>query len=127
MIELPEFVTDAVIERTHARAVRIQDGMREGAGWARRWVIEGMNRARARDPKMLAFLERAATHLQKKNDEQKSRFAQEGFATTEFAEYGTWRAAYLKAAEQGERDEGVMYRVFGSVYGAAAEALARGG
>lgn len=126
MIELPEFVTGQVVERTYQRALTLQDLGRRGDARARRWLVEGMNRAKARDPRMAAFLEYGAEHLRKLNDAQVSRFEQEGFRKTEYTEFGAWREAYLKMTDHAQ-DESIMYRVFGWVYAAVAEALVRGG
>lgn len=127
MIELPEFMSGAVVERTYRRMRELQDRAREpfwnGGMRARAFRDRGMRMARARDPRMLLFLEKGAEYLRARNDEQASRFAQEGYARTDFGEYALWREAFLKATEPQQHDD-VMYGLYGWVYAAVAEALA---
>ncbi len=123
-IELPEFVTGKVIERTYHRAMKLQDkGARDH--YAGRMLLAGMNRARARDPLLLLFLEKGADHLQKVNDSQQDRFDEGGHRRQDFSEFATWREAYQRASEP-QAHEDVMYRVYGWVYAAVHEALASG-
>lgn len=121
-IELPEFMTGHVIERTYRRAMALQN-LGERDHYARRMLEQGRRRAVARDPRLLLFLEKGADYLQHRNDEQKSRFAQQGFAANcEFTELGTWREALKLAVEPREHAD-VSFGVFRWVYAAVAEAL----
>lgn len=125
MIELPEFVTSDLIERTYARAIQLRD-LGERNPSARSLLSRGMNMARQRYPKMLLFLEKGAEHLQQKNQDQQARLqANEtglSFGRTEFSEFATWRTAYEKAVDP-EADERTLYRTWGWIYAAVAEAL----
>ena len=121
MIELPEFMSGRVVERTYARANSLQT-LGERDAYARRFLEQGLRRARARDPRLLLFLEKGAAYLQARNDEQVSRFAQEGYAKSEFTEFSQWREAFLKASEPGERQD-TSFRVFQWIYAAVAEAI----
>lgn len=129
MIELPDFVTPELIERTYRRAMAIQDaghGRSTSSWWtkhrARNLRHVGVKMAMARDPKLLLFLEKAAEHLRRMNDAQKSRITQEGFARCDFSEYELFRTAYEKALEP-KRDELALAATWGWVYAASAEAL----
>lgn len=127
MIELPDFVSGTLIERTYHRALYWQDRARgqKDTFAAKRWLTIGMNRARSRDPRMLLFLEKGAEHLRKLNDAQQERFTynERGtFQKQDFTEYASWREAFLKARDP-QHDEETMYRVFGWIYAAVAEAL----
>lgn len=123
MIELPEFMNGRLIERTYARAMALQN-MGDRDAYARRLMEQGLRRARGRDPRTLLFLEKGADYLQHRNDEQKSRFAQEGHEgkNYEFTEFGTWREAYLLMSEPKAHAD-VKMEVFRWVYAAVAEAL----
>lgn len=120
MIELPDFVTEALVERTYRRVQEIR-ALGENHRNARALLVRGMNAARAKSPKMLLFLEKGAEILRRKNDEQQSRFAQEGYCRTDYSEFATWRESYMLCVEP--RDD-VKYAVFGWIYAAVAEALA---
>lgn len=129
MIELPDFVTPELIERTYRRAMAIQDAghVRSTSSWwskhrARHLRHVGVKMAMARDPKLLLFLEKAAEHLRRMNDEQKSRIEQQGFAKTDFSEYALFRTAYEKALEP-KRDEAALASIWGWIYASACEAL----
>lgn len=125
MIELPESVTPALIERTYARAIQLRD-LGERNPHAKSLLTRGMNMARKRYPKMLLFLEKGAEHLQRQNQAQQARLqANETglrFGKTEFSEFSTWRTAYEKAVDP-EADERTLYRTWGWIYAAVAEAL----
>lgn len=120
MIELPDFVTPALIERTYARAIALRD-MGERNPRARAALEKGMNMARARYPKMLLFLEKGAEHLQQQNQRQQDRI-RGTYAPTEFNEFATWRTAYEKALDP-DADERALFRTWGWIYAAVAEAL----
>lgn len=126
MIELPDFVTPELAERVYVRAKYHQDHGREGF-WnggprARKLRAIGEKMALARDPKLLLLLEKSAEHLRRMNDEQASRITQQGFAKTEFTEYGQFRLAYEKVLDP-RRDETAMMGLFGWLFAACAEAL----
>lgn len=126
-IELPDFMTARLVEKTYGRAMQLRDASQKGwfrldAIKARRAKEIGVRMALDRHPKLLLFLEKAAEHLRTVNDEQASRITQEGFAKTDFSEYAVFREAYLKAVEPG-RDEHTLHKVYCWVYAAAAEAL----
>ena len=130
-IELPEFMGASVIERTYRRAVELQDHSREpwwnGGHHARRMREVGVRMAVARDPRMMLFLDKAAEYLRARSDEQKSRIAQLGYSEKhdEYSEAALFRTAYQKADEP-RRDETALFDTWGWVYGAVAEALAKG-
>jgi len=119
-IELPDFVTPALIERTYGRAAKLQD--HRDSPYSRSMLVKGMNMARSQHAVMAKFLEKGADHLQKINDSQRDRFEEHGLVRTDFSEYAAWREAYLRMTEP-NRHEDVMYRVFGWIYAAVAEAL----
>jgi len=126
VIELPDFMTPALVERTHARAMVLKELGKKNNARANALLRCGMNMARARHPRMLLFLEKAADHLQQKNQEQQARFryAEDGreYKAAEFSEAATWRTAYEKALEPG-MDERTLFRTWGWIYAAVAEAL----
>lgn len=125
MIEMPDFLSNAQVERAHGRARELQRAsMINGSYRARELCMKGMRMAADRNPRMLKFMEYAADYLHKRNDEQVIRFKQEGLdpAKAEFAEFAVWREAYLRAAEPQGRED-VSLRVYGWYYGAVAEAL----
>lgn len=126
MIELPDFVTPGLIERTHARAMTLKELGKKNNPRANALLRCGMNMARARHPKMLLFLEKAANHLQQKNQEQQARFRyaedEREYRASEFSEAATWRTAYEKTLDPGT-DERTLFRTWGWIYAAAAEAL----
>lgn len=127
MIELPEFMTASVIERTYSRMIQLQNKGREpfwnGGTRARHLRKVGVRLAMARDPKMLLFLEKMAEYLRARNDEQLSRVEQLGYArVSEYQEFSTVRTAYEKATEP-NRDEEALHAIWGWVYAATAEAL----
>ncbi len=125
MIELPEFMSGKVIERTYRRMIELQDAWRQRRSpRAEALRIRGVNMALARDPRFMLFLEKGAEYLRARNDEQKSRFAQLGHAqATEFNEFSQWRTAYEKALEP-NRDPEALHAIWGWPYAAVAEALA---
>ena len=120
MIELPEFMTANIVERTYGRVKALRNLGRSHLR-AQRYLTQGRNRVRARDPKLLLFLERGADVLQAKNDAQKDRFEEQGFRRQDFAEYAQWREAYIKASEP--RRDDVQLEVYAWIYAAVAEAL----
>lgn len=127
MIELPEFMTGRLIERTYGRARELREESEIGLNDrkrqnARAHFVRGMNMARQRSPRMLLFLEKGADYLQHRNDEQQSRISQEGFAKSDFTEFATWRAAYQKVCEPGEFED-AKYRIYGWLFAAVSEAL----
>lgn len=123
MIELPSFVDGRTIERIYGRAVALQNAhqfRRERRAHDLR--IRGMNMARDRHPRMLLLLEKGADYLQARNDEQKSRITQEGYASSDFSEYSSWRLAYEKCLDP-KQDEAFMFGTLGWVFAAVAEYL----
>jgi hypothetical protein len=118
-IELPEWVTDKVIERTYRRVQELR-AKGEDHRATRSLLVRGMNAARAQSPVLLLFLDKGAEVLRRFNDEQQSRFDQEGYRRVDYSEFSAWREAYLLCVEP--RDD-VKYRVFGFIYAAAAEAV----
>lgn len=121
MIEIEEFLTPKLFERAYSEMLRLQDEYNKGTPVQRDRAhsarMRGARAARARAPRLMLFLEKAADHLQKQNDAQKSRFAQEGFEgrRLEFSEYGQMRLAYEKALDP-DAHEGVLFSTFGWVY-----------
>ncbi len=127
MIEINDFITPKLIERTYGRAIQLGDLYNKGTpsqrANAERLRLAGMRMARARAPTMLLFLEKGSDYLQKINDAQKSRFAQEGHdRVSEYSEYSQWKTAYLKAMEP-QNHEDMMYKTLGWVYASVFEAL----
>lgn len=122
MIDLAPNVTTTDVERAYAFARQLHAKGRSNPE-VRRWLVEGMNRARVRDPRLLVFLDKGANHLQKLNDEQKSRFEQEGHRTQEFSEFAMWREAYIKVMEP-RRDEEVLAAVYGWIFAGISRVLA---
>lgn len=127
MIELPDFVTGPIVERTYARMIYLQDRAREpwwnGGRRARQLREVGVRMALARDARLLLFLEKSAEYLRARNDEQLSRIAQLGYAKApEFSEFALFRTAYEKAVEP-RRDEAALHATWGWVYAACAESL----
>jgi hypothetical protein len=125
VIELPDFVTPKLIERTYKRSLELR-ALGERHSKARPLLVKGMNMARARHPRMLAFLEKGAEHLQSQNQAQQARFRHNEsgveYKPSEFSEYATWRTAYEKVLEPGA-DERTLFRIWGWIYAAVAEAL----
>lgn len=123
-IELPEFVTERTVERAYVRAKTMQQQFiaRRGRDYCEAWAARGVRAAKARDGKLLRFLEYAVEVLKKLSDEQQSRLTQAGFVRQDYTEFSTWKGAYSKADELG-RDESCDPGVFRWVYGAAAEAV----
>lgn len=121
-IEIPEWLNGRLFERVYERAKYLRD--RERSNYSRRMVEQGLRRAKDQDPRMLKLLDHGANYLQHRNDEQKSRFAQEGFSTrnTEFSEFSSWREAFILASEPRSRED-TKYGVHQWIYAAAAEAL----
>ncbi|NBO09492.1 MAG: hypothetical protein EBV30_09155 [Actinobacteria bacterium] len=82
----------------------------------------------SRDAKMLKILEQGANWLSKLNDEQKSRFKQEGhdaFAerSGEFVEYQLWRNAYKLMDDQDEQYRYRQFDLYKFVYTAVADTI----
>lgn len=123
-IELPDFVNERTVERAYARAKQMQDSYMAGRGkaYAASWAERGVRAAKARDGKLLRFMEYAVEVLHKLNDGQQSRLTQSGFARQDYTEFSTWKGAMSKADELG-RDASCDPAVFRWVYGAAAEAV----
>lgn len=125
MIELPEFMTAARIERAHARSSEIRESYYTGTQRQRELAASlrsrGIAAARDRHPRMLMFLEKAVEHMRQLNDQQQIRLKQEGFAPAKFLEFGTWEAAYLKSDQLG-KDDSIEYGVFAWVYASIFEA-----
>jgi hypothetical protein len=140
-IELPEFMTANVVERTYRRMIELQDagGTAYGRKGAIRQATSFWDRKRAqhlraigtrmavqRDPKMLLFLERASVYLQARSDEQLLRVEHLGFARiNEYQEAALFRTALEKADSPGT-DREALHAVWGWVYAAVAEALGMG-
>jgi hypothetical protein len=127
MIELPEFMTATVIERTYRRMVELQDKAKSpfwaGGLRARGLRDKGVRMAMARHPQMLLFLERSAEYLKKRNDEQMSHFEQLGYRRpSEYSECALFRTAYEKMDDP-KKDEAFLHATLGWVYAAVAEAL----
>ena len=124
MIELPDFVTERTVERAYARARDMQALYQKGRNrdFYSAWANRGVRAARARNPKLLRFLEYSVEVLHKLNEVNQSRLEQEGFAKSDFTEFSTWKAAYYKADELA-RDESCDPGVFRWIYGASAEAV----
>lgn len=125
-IELPDFMSPRLVERTYGRAMELQrqckNAFWKGGYAARKWRERGLRMAIDRNPRLLLFLEKAAEHLRVCNDEQASRVTDAGFTKTDFSEYALFREAYIKATEP-SRDESAMHQIFCWIYAAAAEAL----
>lgn len=123
-IELPEFMNGRLVERTYRRMIELQDAWRGRRDQRAHWLrVKGVNMAKARDGRMLLFLEKGAEYLRAKNEEQISMISQLGYAKhTEFNEYAQWRGAYEKAVEP-LHDEAALHGIFGWVFAAVAEAL----
>jgi hypothetical protein len=124
MIELPDFLTPQRVEAIYGRALRLAKLGHQHQG-ARRLLDNGLRRARARDARLLLVLEKGADYLQSRNDEQRSRFEQEGYARQEFGEYALWREAYQKVLDPKASDM-VMTSVYGWILAAIGEFLDRG-
>lgn len=127
-VELPDFVSDARVEWTHKRAAHMQAAHSGGAGrrYSEAWRQRGVRLARARDAKVLKFLELSAERLWKLQAPQVSRFRQEGFEahaqqSGEFTEFSSWKNALLLADTA--PGDGCDPEVFGWIYGAVAEAV----
>jgi hypothetical protein len=125
-VELPDFVNEKLVEHAYQRAHEMQR-LAQGGTWgardrARAWSRRGINAAMARDARMLKFLDHAAEILRRKNDDQVSRFSQEGFAKQDYKEFALWREAYRKA-DAPTWDPGCEHGVFAWVYGACLEAV----
>lgn len=125
-IELPDFMTARLVEKTYQRAMELKQKERapfwNGGAKARRHKDIGVRMAIDRHPKLLLFLDKAAEHLRAENEQQKERFEERGFAQTDFSEYSTFREAFIKADEP-LRDEYALHNIFCWVYAAVAEAL----
>ncbi len=126
VIELPDFVTPELIERTYNRALHLQNHGREpwwnGGRRARMLRTVGVKMAMARDPKLMLFLEKGAEHLRRMNDAQKSRMSQHGYQTTDFGEFSLFKTAYEKCLDP-KKDELFLHDTLGWIFAACAEAL----
>jgi len=127
-IELPEFMSAHVIERTYRRAMELQNCAREpfwnGGRRARQLRDIGVRMAIERDPRLLLFLEKSAAWLRTRSEEQLSRMRQLGYSEgyTEYGEAQLFRTAYEKA-DAPLHDEDALHAIWGWVYAATAEAL----
>lgn len=116
-IELASPITRQTVEQIHARAGYLQK--RGSSSEAQRFLAKGLRAARARDPRLLMALEKAAEIMTRLQEEQMGRTQRD--ASTTFAdrsapvEVSLWREAY-KAADAGQPPEQLGY-----IYGAAAE------
>lgn len=115
---LPENVTKEGVEGVYARMIQYKEawGRPESsmpffgqwsAGRYRRTLDRARNAILHRQPLVMLYLEKGADVLQKMNDEQKSRFKQEGHEeyarrSNEFSEFQVWRSAYLCADKGAE-------------------------
>ncbi|MSQ55773.1 MAG: hypothetical protein EXR31_10445 [Betaproteobacteria bacterium] len=123
-LELPDFVTERSVERAYVRAKQMQDDYMASRGrrYADAWASRGVRAAKARDGKLLRFLEFSVEVLARLNDTQQSRLEQAGLHRQDYTEFSLWKAAMSKADELG-RDESCDPGVFRWIYGAAAEAV----
>lgn len=81
-----------------------------------------------RDGRMLKLLEQGAVQLQKINDEQKSRFKQEGHdeyasRSGEFLEFQVWRNAYSLMDSQDEQYRYRQFELYQYIYMVVADAI----
>ncbi len=88
---------------------------------AARHLTNGINRARARDPRLLKLMEAGTEILRRENDAQTDRFDEHQLAGKEYSEYGQWREAYVKVQDP-HRDD-VDLQVYRWLYAALAETL----
>ena len=113
MIEVSEFVTRQTVERAYRRAKQEQE--KGNHGYAKR----GMNCARARDPKLLMVLEKAAEILVAVSNEQYGEYRQRRDIPyshkVEPTEVQMWKEAY-KTCDNGDPCEPLMW-----IYGCATE------
>ncbi len=126
-IELDDFITGRLIERTYRRMMELQDRSREpfwnGGRRARRLRDIGVRMAMDRNPHMMLFLERSTEYMRARSDEQKSTVGQMGYEQVdEMSEAALFRTAYEKADEP-NRDPGFLHATLGWVFAAVAEAL----
>lgn len=107
---LPENVTKETVEKVYGKMLlyRQEWGRPESElPWIGQWsarrrratLTRAVNMVVDKHPAMLVYLDKGAEVLQKMNDEQKSRFSQEGHdeyarRSGEFMEFQTWREAY---------------------------------
>lgn len=127
-VELEPFVTDKLVEHVYIRAQRAQAAHRTRATtFLTAFRERGMRLARARDPRLLKFLDLASERMWKLQEPQRSRFRQEGFdgharLTGDFTEFSTFKQALL-LADQLHKEGDCSHEVFGWLYAAAAEAV----
>lgn len=128
IVELPDFVTPALVEHCHRRAIQMQAASQRPATrrYALAWYDRGVKAARRRDPKLLKFLDLASERIFELMQPQLSRFSQQGHESFhkvhggEFTEFSQWKHALLTADE---KPEDTMPEVFGWFYGAVSEAI----
>jgi hypothetical protein len=117
-IELPEFVTPALIERAHRRAQNMLGMGQHGL------FRQGIRAARAQDPKLLKVLEYAANHLDHRSEAQAGQTRRAVSANAgdqvQFTEVAMWQSAYEICERPHMTDEDL--HPFGWIYAAAAEA-----
>ena len=114
MIELSEFITAKTVEKAYARAVREHEARSD------RLATVGLRAARARDPKLLLVLDKAANVLDAMSESQMGRTRRstevEGLKV-EHTEVQLWKNAY-KVCDKG-LDTPDLYP-YCHVFGAAA-------
>lgn len=132
-VELPDFMNARTVERFYGLVLRSSES---GSHRERRRIERGLRMARARDPKMLKFLDCAATVLQKCSESQQDRFdegaiqqVREGdvveyvraqFPRQDFTEFSTVRTAYTLADAGNEPG---LLAVYSHVFAAAADEI----
>lgn len=128
-VELPDTVTDGLVEWAYKRSKVMRDAHARHAGrrYSEAWRQRGISLARDRDSKVMKFLGLAAERLWQLQLPQLSRFAQEGLAGHraeggEFTEFSTFKQALLLADEL-YREADCDHEVFGWLYGAVAECV----
>jgi hypothetical protein len=110
-VELEEWITPELVEAAYRTAIRMQQAR---ALW---WADVGMKAAKARDPKLLKALEKAAEVVTKMDEEQRGRtrrHAEYLNHQTETTETQLFREAY-RMADQGTPIEHLKW-----IYGAGA-------
>ena len=118
-IELPDFITPALIERAHRRAQAMLQMGQHGL------FRQGVRAAQAKDPKLLKMLEVTANHLDHKSDNQAGQTRRDASSDegdrVQFTEVAMWQSAY----EVCERPHMTLddLHPFGWLYAAAAEAV----
>ena len=111
-VEIPVFVNAEIVEVAHRKAVQAQEEQKQN------FADTGFRAALARDPRMLAVLDKAAEVLDKLQEEQYGRTMRAESATFGESKGTTeaqlWREAYRLC------DQGTAIRNFEWIYGAAA-------